>query len=224
MNKDTYKLIENYMLSCARDSAHDKDHVYRVLYVALDIAGTETNVDYDVLIFACLLHDIGRQEQFDDPNLCHAQVGGDKAMAFLLKNGFSARFAQRVRQCIISHRYRTNAQPESIEAKILFDADKIDATGAIGIARTIFYQGQTGSPLYSLLDDGSVSDGAGDIDESFFREYKFKLEGLYDIYYTARGNEIAKARREAASTFYSNMLSEVNASYSSRQLLKDLIE
>lgn len=58
MNKSTYKLIEDYMLSCMEDSAHDKEHIYRVLYNALDIASYETNVDYDVLICACLLYRI----------------------------------------------------------------------------------------------------------------------------------------------------------------------
>mgnify|MGYP002508580599 CR=1 FL=1 len=57
MKKDTYLLLENYMLSCMDDSAHDKDHVYRVLYTALDIAQTLQHVDYDILICACLLQD-----------------------------------------------------------------------------------------------------------------------------------------------------------------------
>lgn len=85
MNKRNYELIENYMLSCMEDSAHDKEHIYRVLYAALEIAKEETNVDYDVLITACLLHDIGRKEQYDDPSVCHAQAGGEKAFSFLQK-------------------------------------------------------------------------------------------------------------------------------------------
>ena len=71
MKKENYELMENYMLSCMEDSAHDKEHIYRVLYHALEIAGEEVDVDYDVLIAACLLHDIGRKEQFADPTLCH---------------------------------------------------------------------------------------------------------------------------------------------------------
>lgn len=57
MDKKTYSLLENFMLSCMEDSAHDKEHVYRVLYNALDIAKTESNVDYNILIASCLLHD-----------------------------------------------------------------------------------------------------------------------------------------------------------------------
>ena len=54
LDLETYKLFERYMLSCMDDSAHDKEHVYRVLYVALDIASHEEDVNYDVLICACL--------------------------------------------------------------------------------------------------------------------------------------------------------------------------
>ena len=82
MKKETYNLIESYMLSCMEDSAHDKDHIYRVLNHAMEIAKSEENVDYDVLICACLLHDIGRKEQFEDPSVCHAAVGGEKAYQF----------------------------------------------------------------------------------------------------------------------------------------------
>lgn len=86
MDKSTYSLIEAYMISCMEDSAHDKEHIYRVLYNALRIAKTERDVDYDVLIFACLLHDIGRKEQFENPNVCHAMVGSEKAYSFLVSN------------------------------------------------------------------------------------------------------------------------------------------
>ena len=54
MDKATYQLLENWMHSCMTDSAHDREHVYRVLYSALELAGGEENVNYDVLIAACL--------------------------------------------------------------------------------------------------------------------------------------------------------------------------
>ena len=79
MTKEIYDMLEGYMLSCMTDSAHDPEHIYRVLYSALEIAKTEENVDYDVLIAACLLHDVGRKEQFENPALCHAEEGAEKA-------------------------------------------------------------------------------------------------------------------------------------------------
>lgn len=220
MNSGNYKLFKDYMLSCNSDSAHDKDHIYRVLYVALDIANHEKNVNYDVLICACLLHDIGRREQFEDPTICHAAIGSEKAYEFLIGEGFHIDYAKEVSACIKAHRFRTDVKPESLEAKILFDADKIDATGTLGIARTIFYKGQVSEPLYSLMPDGQVSDGTNDSTPSFFQEYRYKLEGLYVNFYTKRGAEIALERQASAKHFYMNMLSEVRSSFGvGRELL-----
>ncbi len=201
------------MLACMKDSAHDKEHIYRVLYVALDIAQYEGYIDEDVLIAACLLHDIGREEQNENPAVCHALAGGEKAYTFLTSNGWKEDRAQHVKACIASHRYRTDLQPQSIEAKIVFDADKIDATGTLGIARTILFRGDGVEPLYSFLPDGSVSDGSHTLEPSFFQEYKFKLEKLYDKFYTKRGVEIAKERQHSAIAFYDSMLEEVQSSY-----------
>ena len=195
------------------DSAHDKEHVYRVLYTALDIAKHEENVDYDVLVCACLLHDIGRNEQFADPTVCHAEAGSEKAYAFLTANGFDEAFCQRVKSSILTHRFRKTAQPESIEAKILFDADKLDVAGALGIARTLIYKGEVTEPLYSLTEDGGVSSGENDTAPSFFSEYHYKLKNIYGSFYTKTGASLAKERRQAAVDFYNAILSEVRFSY-----------
>lgn len=225
MKKETYDLIENYMLSCMTDSAHDKEHIYRVLYHALEIAKTENDVDYDVLIAACLLHDIGRKEQFADPSLCHAMVGGEKAYRFLTENGFDAEFSQKVRHCIQTHRFRKAMQPETLEAKILFDADKLDVTGALGIARTLMYKGNVAEPIYHVLPSGEISDGTQDISPSFFREYRFKLEKLYDRFYTAKGAQLAQERREIAAAFYESLYREAHTTYASgRELLRAQLE
>lgn len=213
MNKKTYCLLENYMLCCMKDTAHDKEHIYRVLYNALEIAKAEKNVNYDILIAACLLHDIGRKEQFENPALCHAIVGGEKAYQFLLDHGFGTFFAEQVKQCIKTHRYRKNNPPQSLEAKILFDADKLDAAGATGIARTLLYKGIVSEPLYSVLPNGVVSTGENDITPSFFQEYKYKLENLYSNFYTEKATAIAKERQNISIEFYKSLYQEINSSY-----------
>ncbi len=213
MKRDTYLLLENYMCSCMRDSAHDKEHVYRVLFHAMEIAKTEENIDYDVLICACLLHDIGREEQFENPKLCHAEVGAEKAYKFLMENGFETDFAGKVHHCILAHRFRKSNTPQSMEAKIVFDADKLDVTGAMGIARTLLYKARVSEPLYGFDTDGTVSNGEDDTEPSFFQEYKFKLEKLYDNFYTQKGTEMAKERQQAAVAYYESLLAEVGGTY-----------
>lgn len=224
MDRETYLLLEDYMKSCMEDSAHDKEHVYRVLYTALEIAKQEKGVDTDVLIAACLLHDIGRGEQFADPEVCHARAGAQKAYDFLTENGFSLEFARRVSDCILTHRYRKSNPPESLEAKILFDADKADVSGAIGIARTLVYKGKVSEPLYSVSEDGLVLDGSGKEAPSFFQEYKYKLEGIYSGFFTERGCEIAAGRKQAAEDFYNSMLREARESCKNgRRLLQEIL-
>lgn len=213
MDKEMYQLMEDYMISCMKDSAHDKEHIYRVLYQALRIAGTEQKVDYDILIAACLLHDIGRKEQQENPKLCHAAVGSEKAMAFLMAHGWEKQRAEHVKECILTHRFKKNQSPQSVEARILFDADKLDATGTIGIARTLVYAGMVSDPLYSCLPDGTVSDGENDKTPSFFQEYKYKLEKLYTNFCTEEGRRLAEERQESAISFYESMYKEVKCSY-----------
>lgn len=212
MDKKTYAQLETYMLSCMEDAAHDREHIYRVLSYALEIAEGEPNVNYDILITACLLHDIGRKEQFADPKLCHAKVGSEKAYRYLLEQGFSEEFSEKVRRCIRQHRFRANDPPDTIEAKILFDADKLDVTGAMGIARTLQYQSDVPEPLYRRDQQGHVLDGT-EKEPSFLHEYKFKLEHIYDRFCTEKGKAMAMERQAAAAAFYESFLHEVRSAH-----------
>lgn len=209
MTKQTFAVLERFMRTCMQDSAHDREHVYRVLYNAVDIAADEPEADMDVLIAAALLHDISRAEQLADPTIDHARHGADKAHAFLTENGFPPALCEHVRQCIRTHRFRKAEPPASLEARILFDADKLDVAGAIGIARTLEYNGAAGRPLYRRDENGEVSDGATDAQDSFFREYKFKLENICASFLTRRGRALAVARHGAAADFYAALLREV---------------
>lgn len=225
MKKETFALLERYMLACTADSAHDAEHIYRVLYYALEIAKSEPETDHDILIAACLLHDVGRPEQLADPQVCHAQVGAQKAYGFLLEKGFTTDFAERVRSCIRTHRFRKAMPPESLEAKILFDADKLDVTGAMGIARTLMYRGAVTEPLYAVLPDGRICDGSDAQERSFFREYTFKLERLYDRFYTKKGAAMAKQRQAAAVAFRDALYREISQGYAAgRDALLELLE
>ncbi len=207
---EKYHFFEKYMLNFMQDSAHDREHVYRVVNLCLEIAKSETNVDYDVLICSAFLHDIGRKAQFENPKICHAEVGSKMAYQFLLENNYSKNFAEKVKNCIFTHRFRSENPPESIEAKILFDADKIDATGLVGIARTLMYKGKINQPLYVRDSENQISCGELENEISFFQEYKRKLAKLYDRFFTNRGREIALTRQKNAIFFYEKLLEELS--------------
>lgn len=209
MDKTEYIKIESHMLSLMTDSAHDKEHIYRVLYAALDISKNEDKVDKDILISACLLHDIGREKQFKNPKLCHAIEGGKMAYNYLLSIGWDEKKAESVKNAITTHRFRSSNPPQSTEAKILFDADKLDAAGTLGIARTLIYKGQVSDILYSTDQAGYVIDGDNDVKNTFFNEYKTKLENIYKRFYTKRGKEIAAQRQKSATDFWNALYSDV---------------
>jgi len=213
VNRTNHPEAEEFMRASMTDSAHDIEHVYRVLNYACDIAKHENGVDTKLLTIACLLHDIGRSAQFADPNIDHALFGAEKAYAWLLENGYSEDFSAAVQHCIKSHRFRSSSPPNTLEAKILYDADKLEVCGAVGIARTLLYCAHVSVPLYSFGKNGEISDGSNDKEASFFQEYKFKLEKMYDKLYTTRGAELAAKRKSAAKLFYDSLLLETLECY-----------
>jgi uncharacterized protein len=138
------KVVE---ISC---SGHNIDHVNRVYNLALKIASKEKNIDWDVLKAAILLHDIGGIKEQDDftGKTDHAIEGAKMAEPILRQLKFSEEKIVHIKDCIISHRYKTDNKPKTIEAKILFDADKLDAVGAIGIARGFVWVGRNNAHIY----------------------------------------------------------------------------
>lgn len=224
MKADEYKAIENYMLQCMNDSSHDCEHVYRVLYTALRLAEAEQGVDCDILIAACLLHDIGREAQFKDPKVCHAEEGSKMARSFLPGIGWDERCARHVCDCIRTHRFRSYDPPASIEAKILFDADKLDVTGAMGVARTLIYQGQVGAPLYTVSGGGVCAGTDKECPESFYKEYHNKLKDIHTLLYTDEAKRIARQRGGISAEFMSALEREVDEAYEGRGILDGCIK
>ena len=225
MTKVMYEMIESFMLEKMNDSAHDCQHVYRVLGLALEIAANEIaahepRVNDAILITACLLHDIGREAQNQDHSLDHALVGGQMAYEYLISIGWSREYASHVRACIETHRYRKTSQPQSIEAKILFDADKLEVCGAIGIARTFLYEGLHAEPMYVFDESGEITlEGTG----SFFQEFNYKLRKIYGGFYTKHATEMAEQRRDIAIAVYDNLLAEVKSAHAAVQKIDDIL-
>ena len=208
MTQREYRILEDYMKECMTDAAHDREHIGRVLRAALKIAESEPEADVDILTAACLLHDIGRERQYADPSVSHADAGAEMAYRLLLEQGWPEPRAAHVSDCIRTHSFRKGTAPGSIEAKILFDADKLDACGAMGIARTLQYEGRMGEPLYCLGENGQLLPGNPGEPESVLKEYRQKLRTLYDRFYTPAARDMAARRREIAENYYQAILQE----------------
>jgi uncharacterized protein len=130
------------------DAVHDFDHVLRVLALAERI-GQEEGSDMEIVRAAVLLHDVGR-EQADATGLDHAAVGAEQVREILA--GQPSAKVEAIVHAVAAHRYRTTPEPETLEAQVLFDADKLDAIGAVGIARAFAYGGAHGQRLWAPIE------------------------------------------------------------------------
>lgn len=160
-------------------------------------------MNYDILVAACLLHDVGRPAQFADPAVCHAEIGSNMAYRFLKELGWSEESCLAVKHCIFTHRFRNDQQPETIEAKILFDADKLDVCGALGIARTLQYEGKMN---YSLRE--------------FTKEYDRKLIKLYDRFYTDAAKQMAQSSKNILKVFHMELMEQLDQTEAQEWLQK----
>ncbi|WP_105616435.1 HD domain-containing protein [Vallitalea okinawensis] len=207
MDRGKYQVIEDYMLSSMdnNDTAHGYQHVYRVLYNALEIS-KDYELDDEVLIVSSLLHDIGRDAQTKNSYIDHAEEGAEKAYLYLISNGWSKGKANHIKDCISTH---SNRNACSIEAKIIFDADKLDVIGAIGVARIIAYNGIVSQPLYSVSNNGMVLPGEKNEKDSFFKEYNNNFKKIYDRFYTKKAKEMAKNKKKTSEDYYNKLFEEV---------------
>jgi uncharacterized protein len=204
------------------DSAHDFEHILRVTKMAENLARAEGG-DVEIVRAAALLHDIARHDEdtaardghaSGDSPLDHAEVSANDARAYLLENGADENFASRVAEAIRSHRFRGTAQPIGLEAKILFDADKLDSIGAIGVARAYAICGLLNQKLYSEPKEHAVAtrrqhnDGHTPVDE-----YHVKLKHLRERFFTPTARRIADERDGFMRKFFEQLEREVRGEF-----------
>ena len=116
-----------------------------------------------------------------------------------------------VQHCILTHRFRAGSSPESLEAKVLFDADKLDAIGAIGAARALAYAVLDGQPLYAEPSPRFREDYQTEPDEPYtaYHEFIFKLSRIRERLQTESGKALAEARHAFMAEFFEQLGAEV---------------
>ncbi|NRR23197.1 HD domain-containing protein [Brevibacillus sp. MS2.2] len=173
-----------------QDPAHDWQHNLRVMAMCERI-GREEGADMEVLRLAALLHDIGRAEERQTGE-CHAEISARLAGEWLAERSMTEAFISRVQSAILAHRFRKERPPHTLEEKILFDADKLDSIGAIGVARVFAYTGVIGQPIQS--DDPNQ--------HTPYKEYTWKLQRIKDKLFTKTAQKIADDRHRFMTTFF----------------------
>ncbi len=191
------------------ESAHDFDHVLRVLAIAERLAIQE-NANLEVIRAAALLHDIARADEDRLPGSDHAQIGADRARRILLDRGATISLANAVADTIAAHRFRSDRRPETLEAKILFDADKLDSIGAIGIARAYAVSGALNQRLYGPVSSDAVATrDQRNSHHSAVAEFAVKLSKVRELMYTETARQIAEERHQYMVEFFRRLEQEV---------------
>jgi uncharacterized protein len=197
----------------SEDTAHSFAHVLRVLKLAERIGQAE-GADMEILRAAVLLHDIARVAE-DAGGPCHAEAGAERARHIL--SGHATAKIEAVARAIRTHRFRGSSLPQTVEAKILYDADKLDAIGAIGVARAYAIAGHHGQRLWAKVPDGfaqrSIKEARGDVadnEHTPVHEYWFKLSKLKDALFTTTARAIAADRHSYMARFFERLELEVN--------------
>ena len=190
------------------DAAHDFDHVLRVTHLGMRIAQAE-GAEIAVVRAAALLHDVpvsgtGRGN--------HHFAAAEFAADHLRAEGWEAARIENVVHCIRAHRFRDRSiQPQTLEAKCLYDADKLDSIGAIGVARAFSHTGSHNTRIWTQPVAESPPEDAqpGGADYTPVHEYVYKLRNVLATLYTATAQEIGTQRHEFMARFYEQLDAEM---------------
>ena len=194
-NNSLLKIRKYAFDNSEKDNIHGFSHVERVYDLSIKL-GEKLNANIKLLKISALLHDIGRIDENNDKlRRNHAQISAEKALAFLTSQNFniSNNDIKSIIHCIEAHSFSNKIFPETLEAKILSDADKLDALGAIGLFRTI---------SFTVLN----KDGIKEVIEHL----ENKILKLKDQLYLDVSKEIARERHKIILDFYKEIKNEIN--------------
>jgi uncharacterized protein len=187
-------------------SGHDFDHVLRVLLLARRIAMAES-ADLAVVCTAALLHDVGESDGRRDHHLRGAAVARE------ILADQPTELIEAVAHAIEAHRFRAEPAPRTLEAQVVSDADKLDAIGAIGVARAFAHAGSRGTALWrapwqTILETSLDADNGPRLlgaDYTPVHEYVYKLRRIPARLFTATARTIAAERMEFMERFFDQL-------------------
>ncbi len=194
------------------DPVHGFDHILRVYRMAEKLARIE-GADLEIVRAAALLHDAqgSQTEGGEEGRQDHHHASADFAERILKAEGWSAYRIEAVQHCILAHRFRDNTEaPQTLEAKILYDADKLDVIGAVGVARTVAFDVIVNQPIYAEPSSHFIETGEKEPGEphSSYHEYLFKLSKIKDRLYTSTAREIAEDRHQFMADYFDRLAAE----------------
>ena len=200
IKNEVIKIMDN-------DPAHDFDHVMRVYNNAQKIVKKE-KASQKLVLSAVLLHDIVSYPKSSKRSKLSSVDSAKKSKIILKKYGFTTKEIIIVSDAIVDHSFSQNKVPETLEGKILQDADRLDALGAIGIARVFTTSGSLNRPFYNIDDPfcnkRNPDDNLWAVDHFFTK--LLKLESMMN---TKSGKNEAKKRTKVLKEFLKQLKDEV---------------
>jgi uncharacterized protein len=192
------------------DGSHDLTHIQRVWRNALAIAATEPETDTEILLAAVVLHDCVTVEK-DSPLRSQAsRLSADRARELVVPLGWPPARVDALAHAIATHSFSAGLQPETLDARIMQDADRLDAIGAIGVARCFYIAGRMQSGLYSP-EDPSAKTRALDDRRFALDHFEAKLFQVVNGFLTPAGQAMAVERGQAMHAFVDTLLEEIGA-------------
>jgi len=191
----------------ANKGSHSWEHTLRVFRLCERI-GKKEGADMAVVLIAACLHDIGRcYQDASNGRICHAELGAELAGPLIEPLDLSNHQKENILDCIRCHRFRGQTRPRTIEAQVLFDADKLDAIGAVGIARAFQFAGEVGARLHnSHLNIENTQ--AYSEEDTGYREFRVKLSKIHQGILTTAGKRLAADRHAYMCAFFDRFLAE----------------
>jgi len=193
----------------AAPACHDYDHTLRVLRNAEQLAAQLPEADLRIVRLAALLHDIARADEIAGRGQgpCHAERGAAMVPGILTAAGWEEAWGAPVAAAVRTHRYRDGLRPATLEAEIVYDADKLDSLGAVGVGRAFLFAGREGARLHNDAATALAS-AAYSTEDTAYREYLVKLRHLPKAMLTGPGRAEARRRAAVMRRFFARLIAE----------------
>lgn len=197
------------ILPATSDGSHDRGHCRRVWIMASAIADAmAVPVDRLVLLAACFLHDLVLIEKNDPRRAQASRLAAEQARAALARIDFPRDRLDAVAHAIEAHSHSAGIAPRTVEARIVQDADRLEALGAIAVARTFYTAGRMNSAMFHPEEPLAQTRPLDDLRYAL-DHFETKLLRLPDTMQTEPGRRLARKRAEVLLTFQKALLDEV---------------
>ena len=191
------------------DAAHDMQHIERVVLMARRLAESE-DADLAIVLPAAWLHDCVTLPK-NAPNRHEAsRLAATEAVRFLQSIAYPAQYLDGIAHAILAHSFSANIPPTTLEAKVVQDADRLDAIGAIGVARCLMLGGVLERPLYHPADPFCETREPDDLTYTIDHFYR-KLLKIGQTLHTTAARAEAERRNAFMTTFLSQLRHEIPA-------------